>query len=265
MDQKKQNGKSPNNEPAGSNNSILSMLDSEQIYKSVLDNIGVGIALISPDMEILFLNSKMKSWFPKIDVSRHPVCYKSFNNPPSEKICHYCPTCKTLKDGLVHEATTETPTNKTIVNYRVVSSPIKDKEGNILAAIEMVDDITVQKKLSEQLETFRRFAETSSEGMAIISLQGDILYLNPAMRGILKTEKHQELEGQSFFSYHEEKSQTLLQDDIIPEVLIKGYWQGHLKLAAANNEILSAVENIFLIRDEKGKPQRLGSVINLIN
>jgi diguanylate cyclase (GGDEF)-like protein/PAS domain S-box-containing protein len=124
---------------------------SEEIYKSVVDNIGIGVALISPDMRILALNPKMREWFPHIDVDSEPVCYKAFNTPPRDKICSYCPTCLSLEDGLVHESTTETPAGDHIVNYRIISSAIKDDAGNIIGAVEMVEDITGQKRLESEL------------------------------------------------------------------------------------------------------------------
>jgi PAS domain S-box-containing protein len=125
--------------------------ESEEKYKSVVDNIGIGISLIGPNMEILSLNNQMKKWFPDIDVSKRPVCYKSFNNPPRENICSYCPTYKTLKDGQVYESITDTPRGGEIRNYRIVSSPLTDKTGKIIAAIEMVEDITDQKRVGKEL------------------------------------------------------------------------------------------------------------------
>lgn len=115
---------------------------SEEKSRAVLENIGVGIATISPNMEILSLNKQMRTWFPHVNISEKPICYKSFNSPPRNEKCSYCTTCLTLKDGLVHETVTETPVNGTMVNYRIVSSPIKDRYGNVIAAIEMVEDIT---------------------------------------------------------------------------------------------------------------------------
>lgn len=130
---------------------------SEERYRSIMDNIGIGISTISSNMEILSINKQMKKWYPDLDISKRPICYKTFNDPPREEICSYCPTCKTLQDGQVHESVTETPAGREIRNYRVISSPIKDKEGKITAAIEMVEDITdrirAEKALREETET----------------------------------------------------------------------------------------------------------------
>lgn len=133
---------------------------SEERYRTVVDNLGIGISLISPDMEILSLNRQMKEWSPAIDVSQRPICFRSFNRPPREDICSYCPTVKTLKDGLVHAAITETPTEAGIVNYQVTSSPLKDGEGNVIAAIELVEDITERKRWEDEIRRLNQELET---------------------------------------------------------------------------------------------------------
>ncbi|MDD5772520.1 MAG: LuxR C-terminal-related transcriptional regulator [bacterium] len=126
--------------------------ESEEIFESVVDNIGIGVSLISPAMEILSMNKQMKKWFPDIDVTKKPVCYRAFNKPPKKIICHYCPTHKTLKNGQVYESITETPAGGKIINYRIISSAIKNKEGKIIAAIEMVEDITRRKEVEDALK-----------------------------------------------------------------------------------------------------------------
>jgi len=118
---------------------------SEERYKNVVEHIGIGISIISPKMEILSLNKKMREWFPKIDVGQKPICYKAFNEPPRNEICSYCPTCKSLVDGQVHEAVTQTPVKGKIMNYHVISSLLKNSEGNIIGAVKMVEDITEKK------------------------------------------------------------------------------------------------------------------------
>jgi len=132
--------------------------ESEERYRSVVDNVGIGVSLISPNMEILTLNNQMKKWFPNIDVSKKPICYRTFNNPPREGICSYCPTYKTLQDGQVHESVTETPAGNEIRNYRIISSSVKDKNGKVIFAIEMVEDITERIRMEQQLLKSERLA-----------------------------------------------------------------------------------------------------------
>jgi hypothetical protein len=108
-------------------------------------------------MEILSSNTQVRRWFPDIDTSKKPICYKAFNNPRSEGVCSYCPTCKTLVDGETHEAITDTPVGDEIRNYKIVSSPIKNAEGKVIAAIEMVEDITERANPGSISETTKLF------------------------------------------------------------------------------------------------------------
>jgi signal transduction histidine kinase/CheY-like chemotaxis protein len=125
--------------------------ESEAKMRSILENIGIGVALIGPKMEILELNRRMREWHPAIDPAQRPICYRAFNDPPGEEVCDYCPTCKTLLDGLVHEATTQMPQAGVIRDYRIVSSPLLNKAGEVTAAIMMVEDITEKIILESQL------------------------------------------------------------------------------------------------------------------
>jgi PAS domain S-box-containing protein len=157
---------------------------SEVKYRSVVDHIGIGIALISPKMEILALNPQMRKWFPQVDPSLNPVCYKSFNNPPRRRVCSYCPTFKTLKDGEAHEALTETPSGAAVRNFRIISTPIRDRDGKISAAIEMVEDCTEKMQIQEQLKDsekwYRTIFEATSSGTVVVEEDLTISHMNKA-------------------------------------------------------------------------------------
>jgi PAS domain S-box-containing protein len=155
---------------------------SEEKYRSVVDNIGIGIALISPDMKIITMNSQMKAWFPDVEVDRRPRCYQTFNQPPRESVCSYCPTCKTLQDGQVHRAVTETPDGCRTRNYKVISSPIKNRRGEVMAAIEMVEDITENRKMQARLKNsealYRTIFETTACATMIVEEDTTISLVN---------------------------------------------------------------------------------------
>jgi PAS domain S-box-containing protein len=185
--------------------------ESEQRYRSVVDNIGIGVSLINRNMEIVSLNTQMKRWFPDIDISKNPICYRSFNNPPREGICSYCPTYKTLKDGQVHESITETPAGDEIRNYRIISSPIKGKAGKIIAAIEMVEEITERKQAEDALKQsekkYRTLVETAQEGIGISDPEENLTFVNQAFAYMLGYKK-QELLGKNLSQISDEEEFT---------------------------------------------------------
>jgi PAS domain S-box-containing protein len=163
--------------------------ESEERNRSIIENIGIGISIINPDFTIHALNSQMKKWFPDIDVFSHPVCFRSFNAPPRERIGSYCPTCRTLEAGQVHEAVTETPVGGEIRHYRVVSSPVKDAGGSVTAAIEMVEDITDRIVMEERERlAFRKWQATFDairDAVCLLDLDLTILQCNQTMADYL--------------------------------------------------------------------------------
>ncbi|MFA4915542.1 MAG: PAS domain S-box protein [Syntrophales bacterium] len=171
---------------------------SEEKYRSLVENIGVGVSLISPKMEILTLNPLMREWFPLINPSEQPLCYKAFNTPPRDGICAYCPTYKTLLDGQVHEAVSETPMGDDTKNFRIISSPVKDQDGKVIAAIEMVEDVTEKNQMKERLreseEKYRTIFETTASGTMIIEEDTTISLVNKAFVHITGYSKD-EIEG----------------------------------------------------------------------
>jgi signal transduction histidine kinase len=131
---------------------------SEERFRSLVDNIAIGVALISPKMEILAMNNQMRHWYPRIEPAHKPICYRSFLDPPGDAVCSSCPIHQTFRDGRVHEAINETPAGDETRYYRIMSSPIKSHDGKIEAGIEMVEDITERRRtetyihnLSQQL------------------------------------------------------------------------------------------------------------------
>ena len=127
------------------------LMESKQKFQSMVENIGIGVSMISLTMEVLELNRQMSEWFPDVDLRQRPICHQAFNNPPRDHLCDYCPTSKTLQDGKVHESTITTPGTGGFRNFRVISSPIFDEKGEVTAAIEMFEDITEHLNLQAQL------------------------------------------------------------------------------------------------------------------
>lgn len=189
--------------------------ESEQKYSGVVDHIGIGVALISPQMEILTHNPQMKKWFPRIDVSKRPICYKVYNDPPGKTICTYCPTRKTMQDGQVYKTVTETPAGDKIVNYKVISLPITDAVGNIVAAIVIVEEITERLKFKQRLQEsetkYRTIFETTAAAKFIVEKDTTISLVNKEFEKLMGCSKKQ-IEGKKSlieFLAEEDKEKVL--------------------------------------------------------
>ena len=187
-DSKKPNNQMKANRAADKemNRLVQELKQTEEKYGNIIENIGVGVAMIDPAMRILTLNRQMREWFPDVNLSVKPLCYESFNDPPAGQICPYCPTINTLRDGQVHEAVTDTPSGEGVKNYRIIATPITDSEGIVVAAIEMVEDITDRKRAAEALrvseQRHRSYIELTGQLGWTTTADGSLVEDLPAWR-----------------------------------------------------------------------------------
>lgn len=128
---------------------------SEARYRSLVEHLGLGVALLSPEMRILSLNRPMQTWFPRVDVGAQPLCYESLREPPKREPCSYCPAIKTLADGEAHESRVEICWRGTSRRLRLLSIPVKDDAGRITGVIEMVEDLTAPEEADRVLRETR--------------------------------------------------------------------------------------------------------------
>ena len=157
--------------------------ESEEKRRAVLDHVGVGIAFIGPEMNVLSVNARMKAWFPAADSGARPLCYRVFQDPPREDPCPVCPARQVLLDGGVHEAMTESVVAGAARNFRVVAAAVRDENGRIAAAVEMVEDVTARKQAEGEIRRLRDFNEdiigTMLDGLFISDAEGILRFVNP--------------------------------------------------------------------------------------
>lgn len=122
------------------------LLQERNKLESLLATLEDGITVQDPDFKILYQN---KVHTDKQGVHTGEYCYQAYQRRTT--ICEGCLLVQSFADGEVHRRETTAPGKNGLMHLEVTSSPMKDADGNIIAGIESVRDITAQKKLEEQL------------------------------------------------------------------------------------------------------------------
>lgn len=144
------------------------LLASERRYRSVIDNVGVGILMLSPSMEVESINRRMQDWFPMLREGKSGSCFQAIHGPGRAGPCTDCPSARAFADGRPHEATMEAATRQGTRVFRFLASPIKDAAGRVTGVIEVVEDETDRAQMeAARLERERMAAVgTLASGMA---------------------------------------------------------------------------------------------------
>lgn len=178
--------------------------------QAIFDATGVGISIIDREFRILKYNEKQRTLL--LDKGTGDVtgryCHEVYCNKPSPGFD--CPALDTMETGkavIVREAA------KKGKHFQIVTTPLKDGEGNVTGAIEVLLDISDTKRARDAEQEQRGFYLTEksklasilqslSEGLFVTDREGSIVSFNNAAGRITGYAESQVL-GQSCSSFLE--------------------------------------------------------------
>jgi PAS domain S-box-containing protein len=116
-----------------------------------------------------------------------------------------------------------------------------------------------------QPSVFESFVETSTEGFAMATLEGEIQYLNPAMLQLLGFEDLESLSGKSFIQFVAEEHRTKYEQEVFPLLRKEGRWSGESLIISRTRGLVPVHEHLFVVPDNQGRPSHIAAVITDIS
>jgi PAS domain S-box-containing protein len=242
---------------------IVRMLESESRLRSILEHAPMIIEMRDIQGRYLLVNRQHQSSF-RYDPDW--IIGKTVDELFSKQIAHQFRE----NDKLVQTTRKPLAIEEKIFQdnqwhtYLSVNFPIFDYQDHLQAIGNISTDITLQKQTTEELTIFKQFVETAGEGMGMVTLDQQIVYLNNTLATFLQTEP-QDLLGKNFSNYYPPKLQPDLLIKILPQLLETGQWSGERQLIAGQGKVIDTLENYFLMLDSMGKPSYIAFVINDIS
>jgi PAS domain S-box-containing protein len=127
---------------------------SEQRYRTLADNIGIGIAHVDIDHNIVIVNSAVGNMF-NTDTSEFvgKKCYKMFEQ--IRGTCSNCPGDEAIRTGRPAEIEAEgVRPDGSRFPLRVQAFPLFSEDGTPTGFIEVAEDLTESKRTEEEIEQF---------------------------------------------------------------------------------------------------------------
>jgi diguanylate cyclase (GGDEF)-like protein/PAS domain S-box-containing protein len=124
---------------------------SESRYRTLVENVDLGITLIDSDHKIIMTNAGQGKLFhksPEQFVGRH--CFQEFEK--RDGVCPHCPGVKAMASGLPAEVDTKGVLDDgTFLYAHVRAFPTFDSQGKVSGFVEVVENTTARRQVEEQL------------------------------------------------------------------------------------------------------------------
>ncbi len=111
----------------------------------IISALDTGLALINPDMTLVWANDIIKKLFPDAELPGKK-CFAVAENRTTP--CEDCQAVLTFTDGEIHEREFQNKQNNRW--YKVVSLPVKDQDSRVIYVLEASSDITVRKQAEKR-------------------------------------------------------------------------------------------------------------------
>lgn len=160
---------------------------------AIMNNLSVGVAMFDTHLAVLEFNRKMHEWFPEIRLGKEIPCYDACQCEKNDEQRGESPMLATFRTGSTGETERSILTFQGEREFRIVTSPVFDKNGIVYAGIALYQDITEKKLLerdlyqAQKLEAIGQLAAGIAHEMnSPMQYIGDnIRFLKDSLEGVL--------------------------------------------------------------------------------
>jgi PAS domain S-box-containing protein len=148
--------------------------ESEAKYRALIENVDIGVALLSMDMEVAAVNGKMKSWFPSAGSFDGRYCHEVFNCDVSEAVCADCPAMSAASDGMPHERVVKKTVDGLNTFFKVKALPVGDIAYGVSGIVMTAEDMTRQMRADEERSLLASIVENSADAIIGVGMDGTV-------------------------------------------------------------------------------------------
>ncbi|MDZ8261297.1 MAG: PAS domain S-box protein [Nostoc sp. ChiQUE01b] len=136
------------------------------------------------------------------------------------------------------------------------NNPLVASDGQVIGVASMVLDITERKRSEEEQQKFVALVENSSEFIGIASMEGQVLYVNPAGLKMVGLSSLEAAKTKSLDDFHSPEAFAELRQQIIPLMSQHGFWQGEFRHRHFQTSIEIPTDcSLFMVKHpETGEP-----------
>lgn len=128
--------------------SLHAALETAQLEKeksiAILDVVGDAISIQDLDLKVLYQNRAHQALMGN---RVGEFCYNAYQQ--RDAVCDGCHLVQGFADGQAHRRESMAPSSHGVLHVEIISTPLRDASGTVIAGIESIRDIT-RRKMTEQ-------------------------------------------------------------------------------------------------------------------
>ncbi|MEH2256009.1 PAS domain-containing sensor histidine kinase [Nostoc sp.] len=136
------------------------------------------------------------------------------------------------------------------------NNPLVAPDGQVIGVASMVLDITERKRAEEEQQKFVALIENSSDFIGIASMEGQILYVNPAGLKMVGLSSLEAAKTKFLVDFYSPEAFAEFQQQINPLIFQHGFWQGEFRYKHFQTGIEIPTDcSLFMVKHpETGEP-----------
>jgi PAS domain S-box-containing protein len=204
-------------------NTKIQQLIKELEGLGIIGAISDGISIQDTNFKVLYQNNAHKKIVGGDRKGEH--CYKAY--ACKEHICEECPVEKVFKDGKFHTLEKNFLHENGAIYIEIKASPLKDFNGQTIAGIEVVRDITERKRVEHELrdskEKYKIVFEKAPIGIMHFKQNGDIVNCNEKFAEIIGATKEKTIDFNLIKQLKDKQMKTAIKKTLANEI---GQYEG---------------------------------------
>ncbi|MUG99895.1 PAS domain S-box protein [Scytonema sp. UIC 10036] len=208
----------------------------------VLDAVPAFVSWISSDLKYLGVNGHLAKAFnkPQEDFIGKPFGFLQHSLEFHEFASN---VFATTSDTATHEMSVQIDGSQR--NYFIVAQKYAQQTAAVLIGIDITDSKHTEKQLQRQLAA----VEAATDGIAILDGNSQYIYLNKAYVQLFGYDSAVELFGKTWGELYYTTGNSQFQQDILPILKQKGYWQGETIGKKRDGSTFAGEASLTMIED----------------
>jgi PAS domain S-box-containing protein len=223
--------------------------ESEEIYRTIFENSAVAIMLTDEKERIISWNKYTEKL---LGMNREDLYLKPVETLyPSDK-WQKIRSKNIQQNGMQPHLEIKMPTrNRGTIDVNLSVSVLKNRMGEIVGSIEVIEDISERKKMENDLRLKDYAILSSINAITLADLQGNLAYVNPSFLKMWEYDSEKNIVGKPWVILWKNKGQCV---EIMDTLYKEGGWIGELVAERADRSLFMVQVSASMVKDEADNP-----------